>query len=126
MEYSFGFDDDLQQEWEWSERYAPQPEILRYANHVADRFDLRRDIRFDTRVTAATYDEASGRWTVTTDQGPAVTARYVVMATGCLSTANIPEIAGAERFAGPTYHTGRWPHEGVDFTGLRVGVIGTG
>jgi cation diffusion facilitator CzcD-associated flavoprotein CzcO len=126
MEYSFGFDDDLQQEWEWTERYAPQPEILRYANHVADRFDLRRDIRFDTRVTAATYDDESGRWTVTTDRGPAITARYVVMATGCLSTANIPDIPGAATFAGPTYHTGRWPHEGVDFTGQRVGVIGTG
>ena len=126
MEYSFGFDDDLQQEWEWTERYAPQPEILRYANHVADRFDLRRDIRFDTRVTAATYDDESGHWTVTTDRGPVITARYVVMATGCLSTANIPDIPGAATFTGPTYHTGRWPHEGVDFTGQRVGVIGTG
>jgi len=126
MEYSYGFDEELQQEWEWTERYAPQPEILRYASHVADRFELRRDIRFDTRVTAATYDGPSRTWQVDTDPGEPITARFVVMATGCLSSANIPEIAGAASFEGPSYHTGRWPHEGVDFTGLRVGVIGTG
>jgi cyclohexanone monooxygenase len=126
MEYSYGFDDDLQQEWEWTERYAPQPEILDYARHVADRFDLRRDIRFDTRVTAATYDDATATWVVSTDRGEPVTARFVVMATGCLSSANIPAIEGADTFAGATFHTGRWPHEGVDFTGQRVGVIGTG
>ncbi|MGQ0832801.1 MAG: flavin-containing monooxygenase [Microthrixaceae bacterium] len=126
MEYSFGFDEDLQQEWEWTERYAPQPEILRYASHVADRFDLRRDIRFDTRVTAATFDEASATWRVETDVGPAVTAQFLVMATGCLSSANLPDIAGRSSFAGASYHTGQWPHDGVDFTGLRVGVIGTG
>ena len=126
MEYSYGFDEDLQQEWEWSERYAPQPEILAYARHVAERYDLRRDIRFDTRVTSATFDETSSTWTVSTDPGPPISARFVVMATGCLSAANIPEIDGAGSFAGPSYHTGRWPHEGVDFTGLRVGVIGTG
>ncbi len=126
MEYSYGFDEDLQQEWEWSERYAPQPEILSYANHVADRFDLRRDIRFNTRVTAAAYDEASSTWQVATDGGTTIASQFLVMATGCLSSANIPEIVGADTFTGPTYHTGQWPHEGVDFSGLRVGVIGTG
>ncbi|MEO7428013.1 MAG: NAD(P)/FAD-dependent oxidoreductase [Acidimicrobiales bacterium] len=126
MEYSYGFDEDLQQEWEWTERYAPQSEILRYAGHVADRFDLRRHIRFDTRVTAANYDDATGTWRVDTDPGDAITAQFVVMATGCLSSANVPAIDGADSFGGPTYHTGRWPHAGVDFTGLRVGVIGTG
>jgi cyclohexanone monooxygenase len=126
MEYSYGFDDELQQEWEWSERYAPQPEILRYAEHVADRYDLRRDIRFDTRVASATYDEDERTWRVRTDQGDEVTSRYLVMATGCLSAANLPDIAGRDEFAGPTYHTGLWPHEPVDFTGQRVGIIGTG
>ncbi len=126
MEYSYGFDDELQQEWEWTERYAPQPEILSYANHVADRYDLRADIQFETRVTGATFDEATSTWRVTTDQGDDVTARFVIMATGCLSAANTPDIPGADTFEGPTYHTGRWPHEGVDFTGKRVGMIGTG
>ena len=91
LEYSFGFDEARQQEWRWSERYAAQPEILRYANHVADRFDLRKDIRFETRVAAATYDESAGRWTVRTDDGAAISAQYVVMATGCLSSANLPD-----------------------------------
>ena len=126
MEYSFGFDDDLQQEWRWSERYASQPEILRYAEHVADRFDLRRDITFDTRVEAAHLDESSGRWTVRTDRGDELSARFVVMATGCLSSTNTPEFPGLDSFAGPVLHTGRWPHEGVDLAGRRVGVIGTG
>jgi cation diffusion facilitator CzcD-associated flavoprotein CzcO len=126
MEYSYGFDEDLQQEWEWTERYAPQPEILSYANHVADRFDLRQDIQLETKVTAATFDDATGRWQVRTDRGDEVTARFVIMATGCLSAANIPDIPGADSFEGATYHTGTWPHEGVDFTGQRVGVIGTG
>ena len=126
LEYSYGFDDDLQQEWEWTERYATQPEILAYLNHVADRFDLRRDITFNTRVTAATFDEPTSRWTVVTSAGEQVPARFVIMATGCLSSANLPDIAGRDDFAGPTYHTGRWPHDGVDFTGQRVGIIGTG
>jgi cation diffusion facilitator CzcD-associated flavoprotein CzcO len=126
LEYSYGFDDDLQQEWEWSERYAPQAELLRYAEHVADRYDLRRDMTFDTRVTSATYDGATATWAVRTDQGHEVTARHLVMATGCLSAANLPDIPGRDDFAGPTYHTGLWPHEGVDFSGQRVGVIGTG
>jgi cation diffusion facilitator CzcD-associated flavoprotein CzcO len=126
MEYSYGFDEELQQEWEWSERYAPQPEILRYAEHVAERFDLKRDIAFDTRVTDATWDEGSTTWRVRTDQGHEVSAQFLVMATGCLSAANLPEIEGRDTFAGPTYHTGLWPHEGVDFSGQRVGIIGTG
>jgi len=126
LEYSYSFDEDLQQEWEWTERYAGQPEILRYAEHVADRFDLRRDIRFGTRVTAATFDEAAQRWRVETDVGEALDARFVVMATGCLSSAMTPAIEGGESFTGATHHTGRWPHEGVDVTGKRVGVIGTG
>src|SRR6185436_4543173 len=126
LDYSYSFSEALQQEWRWSERYAPQPEILRYLEHVADRFDLRRDIRLETRVTAATWDEATARWTVETDRGDRVAARFLVMATGCLSDAQLPPIPGRETFAGRSYHTGRWPHEGVDFTGQRVGVIGTG
>ena len=126
MQYSYSFSPELQQEWRWSELFASQPEILRYANHVADRFDLRRDIRFDTRVTAARFDRATHRWDVRTDRGDQVSARHCVMATGCLSTARLPDFPGIERFTGKTYHTGHWPHEGVDFTGLRVGVIGTG
>jgi len=126
MEYSFGFDDALQQDWEWTERYAPQGEILEYASHVADRFDLRRDIAFETRVTSATFDDTTSAWTVRTDAGDEVVAQFVVMATGCLSSTNIPDIPGADTFAGPTFHTGRWPHEPVDFSGQRVGVIGTG
>src|SRR6201988_4128731 len=116
MEYSYQFSDALQQEWEWTERYAAQPEILRYANHVADRFDLHRDITFNTRVTAATFDEAVGRWIVDTDSGTRVKARFCVMATGCLSTANMPRFKGLDTFAGACYHTGNWPHEEVDFT----------
>jgi cyclohexanone monooxygenase len=126
LEYSYQFDEDLQQEWEWTERYAGQPEILRYLEHVTDRFDLRRDIQFDTKVIGASYDEAECEWRVETDDGAATTATYVVMATGCLSSANLPEIPGLDTFAGPVHHTGRWPHEGVDFSGLRVGVVGTG
>ena len=126
MEYSYQFSEELQQEWEWTERYAPQPEILAYANHVADRFDLRPDIQFDTRVESAAFDEAANRWTVHTDRGDGVTAQFVVMATGCLSSTNTPDIPGKSTFAGATYHTGRWPHAGVDFAGLRVGVVGTG
>ncbi|WP_421988368.1 flavin-containing monooxygenase [Roseococcus sp.] len=126
MQYSFSFSEELQQEWRWSERFAAQPEILRYASHVADRFDLRRDIRFHTRVVSAVFDEAAARWTVRTEQGAVISARHCVMATGCLSNARKPEFPGLESFRGRSYHTGQWPHEGVDFTGLRVGVIGTG
>jgi cyclohexanone monooxygenase len=126
MQYSFSFSSELDQQWDWSEKYAPQPEILAYANHVADRFDLRRDIVFDTRVTAATFDEAAKCWRVETDRGDRVAARFCIMAVGCLSAANRPPFKGMEDFRGPIYHTGEWPHDGVDFTGLRVGVIGTG
>ena len=126
MEYSYSFDEDLQQEWEWPERYPTQPEILKYLNHVADRFELRPHISFDTRVEAAVYDEASRRWRLSTDGGAAYSAQFLIMATGCLSAPNIPDIAGMESFRGPIYHTARWPPEGVDLSGLRVGVIGTG
>ena len=126
MQYSYQFSEPLQQEWQWSERYATQPEILRYAEHVAERFDLVRDIQFDSRVAAATFEEAADRWSVETDDGREITASVCVMATGCLSSPNMPKIDGIDRFEGATYHTGRWPHEAVDFTGLRVGVIGTG
>jgi cation diffusion facilitator CzcD-associated flavoprotein CzcO len=126
MDYCYSFSPEVEQEWTWTERYATQPEILRYVNHVADRFDLRRDIQFETRVTAATWDEEAQRWHVVTDRGDSVSARFCIMATGCLSAAKQPEIEGIDSFRGPILHTGRWPHEGVDFTGLRVGVIGTG
>jgi len=130
VQYSYQFDPKLEQDWEWSERYATQPELLRYANHVADRYDLRRDIRFETRVSKAVFDETANLWQVETGQvgGAAekVTARFVITAMGCLSSPNTPKIPGLEDFEGPTYHTGNWPHEGVDFTGKTVGVIGTG
>jgi cyclohexanone monooxygenase len=126
MQYSYSFSDKLQQEWDWSERYAPQPEILRYANHVADRFDLRPDIQLDTRVDRAIFDENANIWSVNTSDGKTVTANYVVLATGCLSNARMPDIKGLADFKGRVYHTGHWPHEPVDFSGLRVGVIGTG
>ena len=126
MQYSYAFSEALQQEWEWPEMFSAQPDILKYANHVADRLDLRRDMVFGTRVTGATFDETADLWTVTTDQGDRLGAGFLVMATGCLSTARMPDFKGLNTFAGPTYHTGAWPHEGVDFTGKRVGVIGTG
>ena len=126
IEYQYGFSEALVRGWTWTERYATQPEIIRYADYVATQLDLRRDIQFNTRVTAATYDEAARDWTVETDQGDRVTAPFCIMATGCLSASRIPDIAGRETFKGATYHTGNWPHEGVDFTGKRVAVIGTG
>jgi cation diffusion facilitator CzcD-associated flavoprotein CzcO len=126
MEYSYQFDEALQQEWEWTERYAAQPEILRYANHVADRFDLRRDIQFNTRVRAAAFDETAGRWVLETEDGTRISATHCIMATGCLSSPNLPRFEGLETYRGPHYHTGKWPHEAVDFTGKRVAVIGTG
>ena len=126
QEYSYSFSEELEDEWQWSERYATQPELLRYANHVADRFDLRRDIQFETRVTAVHYDEAANGWTVTTDRGDTVSARFCVMATGCLSAIKEPDFPGHETFRGRSYQTSRWPPEGVDFTGLTVGLIGTG
>jgi cyclohexanone monooxygenase len=126
MQYSYSFSDELQQEWDWSERYAPQPEILKYANHVADRFKLRSDIALNTRVDRAAFDASANSWSVTTSDGNTVTAKYVVLATGCLSNARVPDIKGLSGFKGKVYHTGHWPHEPVDFTGQRVAVIGTG
>src|SRR5712664_562315 len=126
MQYSYSFSDELQQEWDWSERYAPQPEILKYANHVADRFKLRTDIALNTRVDRAAFDESANSWSVTTSDGNTVTAKHVVLATGCLSNARMPDIKGLSDFKGKVYHTGHWPHERIDFTGLRVAVIGTG
>ena len=126
MQYSYSFSEDLDQEWDWTEKYAPQPEILAYAKHVADRLDLRKDINFNTRVTSADFDEDRNQWTVTTDKGDKVEARFCIMAVGCLSAANKPPFEGMDDFSGPIYHTGEWPHEGVDFTGKKVAVIGTG
>ncbi|MFT5012632.1 MAG: cation diffusion facilitator CzcD-associated flavoprotein CzcO [Patiriisocius sp.] len=126
VEYSYQFDDELQQEWEWNERYAPQPEILQYANHVADRFDLRPHIQFETIVVSAVFNESTCRWLVTTDKGEQYSAQWCVMATGCLSSTNLPDFEGLSDFKGDWYHTGLWPKEGVDFSGKRVAVIGTG
>ncbi len=124
--YCYTFSRELLEEWQWTERYPGDAEIRRYLDHVADRFDLRRDIRFGTRVSSAHYDAATNRWRVTTDKGDQFTAQFLVTAVGCLSTANVPNIPGLEHFAGRWFHTGQWPHEGVDFTGKRVGQIGTG
>ena len=126
MEYSYSFSEELQQEWEWTERYPAQPEILRYIEHVADRFDLRPDIRFNTTVRAAHFDEAGGRWRIETDQGEQVAARFCIMASGALSASRKPDIAGLDEYKGRWFHTGQWPHEPIDFTGERVAVIGTG
>jgi cation diffusion facilitator CzcD-associated flavoprotein CzcO/acetyl esterase/lipase len=126
VDYSYAFDPELEKAWKWSEKYATQPEILRYLGFVADRYDLRRDIRFHTRVAAATWDEAAERWLLTTDTGAAVSCRYYVMATGCLSAPKPPEVDGVRDFKGEVYFTGRWPHEGVKLAGKRVAVIGTG
>jgi cation diffusion facilitator CzcD-associated flavoprotein CzcO len=124
--YCYTFSEELLRDWEWSERYPAQPEIMRYLNHVADRFDLKRSIRFGTSVTAAHYDAAAKSWQVTTAKGELLTAKFLIAAVGCLSTANVPKIPGLESFAGSWVHTGQWPHDGVDFTGERVGMIGTG
>ena len=126
MQYSYSFSEELDQDWSWSQRYSPQPEILAYAEHVADRYDLHKDIQFNTRVTAATFDEDAGHWIIQTDLGDNVVAQFCVMAVGCLSAANLPPFQGMADFQGAIYHTGEWPHEGVDFTGQHVGVIGTG
>lgn len=126
LDYSYSFSEDLQQEWKWSEKFATQPEILAYANHVADRFDLRRSIRFECSVVSATFDDSDGLWLVETDRQGPFRARYFVMATGCLSAANRPDIDGIDTFGGRVFHTAEWPVEGVDFSHRRVGVIGTG
>ena len=126
MAYSFSFSKELEQDWVWSEKYSPQPELLRYAQHVAERFDLKRDISFNTRVESAHFNEDNDQWLVTTQCGKRVRARYLVMATGVLSAAKTPDIAGRDSYKGETYQTGLWPKEGVDFTGKRVAIIGTG
>jgi len=126
LAYSYSFSSELEQSWQWSERYATQPEILRYAEHVADHFDLRRDIRFNQTVTSAVYDQAENNWCVLTEQGLEVRGHFCVMATGCLSVPQLPAIEGVEHFAGPRYQASLWPHDGVDFSGQTVGIIGTG
>jgi cation diffusion facilitator CzcD-associated flavoprotein CzcO len=124
--YCYTFSKELLEEWEWTERYPAHPEIRRYLNHVADRFDLRRDISFNARVVAAHYDEEANRWHVKTENGDGFLAKYLIAAVGCLSAANVPNIPGLKSFAGRSVHTGEWPHEGVEFQGKRVGLIGTG
>ena len=126
MQYAYSFSSELEQEWEWTERYATQPEILRYVDHVADRFDLRRDIQFNTRVAAAIFNETGSRWMIEIDNEERISATYCVMATGCLSSTNTPNFEGVESFSGSLYHTGEWPHHEIDFSGQRVGIIGTG
>jgi len=126
MVYSYSFDEDLQQEWHWPEHFSPQEDLETYANHVADRFGIREQIQFDTTVTRLSFDEAENKWHVFTDRGDHAITRFVVAATGSLNATNIPDFAGVETFSGQWYHTSKWPKEGVDFTGKRVGIIGTG
>lgn len=126
VDYSYSFCDDLQQEWRWTERYAAQAEILNYVEHVLDRFDLRRDVQFNTRVTAARFSDETHRWSVITAKGEQFDTQYLIMATGCLSVPQVPKLPGLDHFAGAVYNTGNWPHQPVDFSGLHVGVVGTG
>ena len=126
LEYSYSFSDELQQEWHWPERYGTQPQILEYINHVADRFDLRPHITLNTRVVSAHFTRSRNLWVLKTGSGQAIEAPYCIMATGNLSTPRMPAIPGINEFGGDFYHTGLWPKEGVDFSGQRVGVIGTG
>src|SRR4051794_6259520 len=126
VDYSYSFDDDLQQEWTWSERYPAQPELQRYLDHVADRFDLRRDIQLDTRVVEARYDDDAGRWLIATEDGGRFSASYCVMATGMLSVLKRPDFPGLEDFEGAWLHTARWPAQGAELAGKRVGIVGTG
>src|SRR6516162_1757062 len=124
--YCYSFNKEIKQLWEWTERYPEHSEIRKYLNFVADRLDLKRDIQLDTKVTSAAFDEATNTWTVKTEKGETFAAPFLITAVGCLSTANVPKFKGLETFKGKWYHTGAWPHEGVDFTGKRVGQIGTG
>ncbi|GAA3382985.1 flavin-containing monooxygenase [Cryptosporangium minutisporangium] len=126
IDYCYLFSPELHAEWTWTERYAGQPEILRYAEHVAERFDLLPLITFDTRVTGADFDSSTDRWTVRTDRGDEIRCRFLITAVGCLSAVRTPSLPGLDRFAGRIAHTGRWPRDGVDFTGARAGVVGTG
>jgi len=126
LEYSYSFSEELQNEWNWTERYAGQPELLDYANHVADRYNMRDDITFETRVISTIFNEESQRWTVTTDSGEVVSAKFCVMATGLISAPVEPDFEGLENYTGEQYMTSRWPKEKIDFSGKRVGVVGTG
>ncbi|MGD9659989.1 MAG: flavin-containing monooxygenase [Porticoccaceae bacterium] len=126
LQYSYSFSEELETEWEWSEKFAAQPEIHAYQKYVADKFDLRKDMLFNTKVTSAIFNDDTNRWLITTDQGQAFDAKYCVMATGPLSVPLFPKFEGMENFKGKIYHTGKWPQEEVDFSGQRVGVIGTG
>ncbi|MFS0638505.1 NAD(P)/FAD-dependent oxidoreductase [Mesobacillus foraminis] len=124
--YNYTFSEELLKEWTWSAKYAEQPEILSYINFIADKFDLRKDIQFKTRVDSAQFDEEVNRWTIQLNNGHNVSAKYFITGVGCLSASNLPKFKGLETFQGEWYHTGRWPHEKVDFRGKRVGIIGTG
>ena len=126
LDYMYSFDPDWRDDWQWSEKYATQPEILRYLNHVADKHDLRRHITFDTRVERAWWDDDESVWHVRTQHDADITARFLVMATGCLSVPKEIDIDGIDTFTGDVFLTSRWPHEPVDFTGKRVAVVGTG
>lgn len=126
MQYSYSFDEELQQEWSWSEHFAPQPELEAYANHVADRFGIRDDIRFGTVVDRLGFDESTDLWSVGTTSGQLFSARFVIAATGSLDVSNVPDWPGLESFRGEAYHTSRWPEGGVELAGKRVGVVGTG
>ena len=126
VQYSYSFDGELEQDWAWSERFATQPEILAYINHVADRFDLRSDISLETRIDSIVHDEKAAHWVLTDQAGNQVRAKFIIMATGCLSAARVPDLPGLDSFCGKILHTGDWPHEATDFSGLKVAVIGTG
>ena len=124
--YGYSFSKELMQEWDWKENFSPQPDTLEYLNHVADKFDLRRDMQFRSSVTAAHWDEAANQWIVTLESGQKATSRFLMTAIGILSAHTLPSIPGRDSFHGPAYHPARWPHTPVDFTGKRVGIIGTG
>ena len=126
LQYSYSFDEQLQQDWHWPEKFSAQPDILAYANHVADRFNLKKDIEFNIEVKASRFDEKLKTWKITTNTGEEINAQYFIMATGCISTTQIPNIKGLSDYVGNTFHTGDWPHEEVDFSGQSIAVIGTG
>lgn len=126
MQYSYQFSEELQQQWHWTEKYAAQPEILDYCNHVADRFSLREDILFNTEVTRIHFDEDTGIWELATNHDEVFYSRFVIMASGCLSTTNLPDIPGIDDYQGEYFHTAKWPKSGVDLSNKRVGIVGTG
>ena len=126
LQYSYSFDEQLQQDWHWPEKFSAQPDILAYANHVADRFNLKKDIEFNIEVKASWFDEKLKTWKIATNTGEEINAQYFIMATGCISTTQIPNIKGLSDYVGNTFHTGDWPHEEVDFSGQSIAVIGTG